>query len=283
MMPRAGEIILTKYGENRMNFGCCVNMIADDPYHIGYHHLAAVKELGFDYVELPIAEITLVNEKVFQKILEELDVLKLPCSACNNFFPPDFRLTGPDVDMRAIDTYLDKLLPRASALRPAVIVFGSGKAKWIPDGFDKEKAWIQIVELLRHISDRLAGHDIRVAIEPLRKMECNIINSYVEGCSLVRDVDRENIRMLVDFYHLSEEREPLSHILENRKSWLIHAHTANPMGRIYPKENDEINQAPFIHVLRELGYEYTVSCEAYAKRFKEDARSALIYLRNLDK
>ena len=214
--------------------------------------------------------------------LEQLDFLKLSCGACNNFFPTSFRLTGPDMNMRPVDEYLDKLLPRAKALKTPVIVFGSGKAKWVPEGFDRAKAWRQIVELLCHISDRLAGYDIQVAIEPLRKAECNIVNSYAEGCALASDVNRDNIRVLVDYYHLSEENEPCSHVLENGKTQLLHTHTSNPVGRVYPKEEDKINQAPFIRILQELGYEGKVSCEAYTNNFEEDARRALAYFRKLD-
>ena len=47
--------------------------------------------------------------------------------------------------------YVNRALNRAKSLGVQYVVFGSGKAKYVPDGYPLEKGYLQIVELLKLI------------------------------------------------------------------------------------------------------------------------------------
>lgn len=49
-----------------MKFGYCVNMIAQDNHGIGYEQLPMLKRVGFDYVELPLAQIMTMGDRAFR-------------------------------------------------------------------------------------------------------------------------------------------------------------------------------------------------------------------------
>ena len=49
-----------------MKFGYCVNMIAQDDHGIGYEQLPMLKRVGFDYVELPLAQIMTMGDRAFR-------------------------------------------------------------------------------------------------------------------------------------------------------------------------------------------------------------------------
>lgn len=69
--------------------------------------------------------------------------------------------------------YVEKALYRASQLGVEFIVFGSGPAKAVPEGFPMEVAWKQLVDLLRVMDTAAKKHSITIVIESLRKQECN--------------------------------------------------------------------------------------------------------------
>lgn len=262
-----------------MKFGCCINMLGTPEDVGGLRALEAVKRAGFDYVEVPLAEVMLLDDAAFQRLLARMEKLKLVCESCNNFFPGDIRLTGQDRDANQIQEYLLRALTRVAALGAKTVVFGSAKAKNVPDGFPMEDAWEQIGENLRLISDTLdqLKLPIRIAIEPICRRESNILLTYTEGCDMAEKVNRPNIECLVDFYHFEVEHEQLEDL---RRGVLRHVHISNPDGRVFPAFGDGAGYKGFFDMLKQVGYDSCVSVEAYTKDFETDAERALECLRS---
>lgn len=254
-----------------MRFGCCLNMTATQNDSIGIEHIEELAACSFDYVELPLAEMMELNPEDFKRLLSRLQKSGIACEVCNNFFPKTMRLTGGEADENTALTYAKAALARAAEVGAKIVVFGSGKAKNVPTGFSLSDGYIQIVHLLKKIDAIAEQHKIKVAIEPLRSEECNLINSFEEGCKLARDVDGTSTGVLVDFYHMVSENEPVDHILKDGKEFLIHTHMANPSGRIFPAHLSEADYESFIQALHAVGYEGRMSCEAYTSHFSSDA------------
>jgi sugar phosphate isomerase/epimerase len=239
------------------------------------------KENGFDYVELPLAQMVDLNDEEFSSLKEKVGSSGLKCEACNNFFPGSIRLTGNAVDYGKIEEYLQKALGRAAQLGVKVVVLGSPKSKNVPEGYPMDNAWSQLVELLRYINPLVRTKSITVVIEPLCKLESNIINTAAEGLKLVKVVDRENIKLLVDYYHLVMEKED-PEIISDAGSYIKHIHFANPIGRVYPIEAED-GYLHFMNFLKGVGYKDRISIEAYAKDFCHEAKRSVEILRQLAK
>lgn len=264
-----------------MKYGCCLNMIASKSDKTGIEHLRRLAMSGYDYVELPLAEIMDLSESQFNTlIIDELERYNIQCEVCNNFFPGTIRLTGDDVDCQRIMDYVNRALNRAKSLGVQYVVFGSGKAKHVPDGYHLEKGYLQIVELLKLIGPVAESKGITIVIEPLRKEECNLINTFEEGCRLASDVNHKSVRVLVDFYHMTIEKEPLIHLEQKGREYLRHVHFANPNGRVYPGTLQEADYIPFFQVLKKIGYNQRISCEAYTDNYDISAGIALNILKN---
>lgn len=262
-----------------MKFGCCLNMVATQPDRTGIEHIENLAKFGFDYVELPLAEMMELSEEDFEALKERIDRTNIHCETCNNFFPGTIRLTGEGVNMKEVMEYVESALARAASLGVQYVVFGSGKAKNVPKDFPIEVGYQQVVTLLKKVGPIAKKNNITIVIEPLRKAECNLINSFAEGVQLSKDVADENVKVLVDFYHLSEEKEPVENIIIYGKEYLRHVHFANSNGRVYPESIEEDNYKPFIEALKEIGYEQRVSCEAYLKSYEQQAPKALQFFK----
>jgi len=262
-----------------MRVGYCTNLIATQTDGTGREWIEKGQESGFDYVELPLAQMVDLNDREFSSLKERVDLSGLKCESCNNFFPGHVRLTGNAVDYGKIEEYLNKALGRAAQLGVKVIVFGSPKSKNVPEGYPVDKAWSQLVELLKTIDPLVRAKGITIVIEPLCKLESNIINTAAEGLQLSRAVDRENIKLLVDYYHLVMEKED-PEILLRAGSYIKHVHFANPAGRVYPAEKVD-GYIRFMNLLKRIGYEGRISVEAYTKDFCHDAKRSVEILRQL--
>ena len=262
-----------------MRIGYCTNLIATQADGTGSEWIEKGKECGFDYVELPLAQMMDLNDREFSSLKERVDSSGLKCEVCNNFFPANIRLTGNGVNYGQIEAYLAKALGRAAQLGVRVIVFGSSKSKNVPEGYPIEKAWSQLVVFLRFIDPLVRAKGITVVIEPICKLESNIINTAGEGLQLVKAADRENIRLLVDYYHLVMEKEDPEIILRAGSS-IQHTHFANPVGRVYPVEAED-GYVRFMNLLKRVDYEGRMSVEAYTKDFSRDAKRSVEILRQL--
>ena len=247
-----------------MKFGCCLNMVSTQPDGTGIEWIETLSAAGFDYAELPAAQMMALDEEAFGALCGKVKASGIPCETSNNFFPAFMRLTGPDADLSSILEYVRRTAARLQMLGVQFLVFGSGPAENVPDGFPREEGYRQVVQLLKEAAPIVRAHGITIVIEPLRRAECNLINTFAEGVQLARDVDEEAVKVLVDFYHLTEEAEPLQHLIDSGGEYLRHVHFANPAGRLIPSLRDETDYGPFIGALKEIGYDLRVSCEAYA-------------------
>lgn len=244
----------------------------------GMNEIDQVKKAGFDYIELHAAEIAALPDADFEKLREKLKSAGIPSPAANVFIPASVRLTGPNVNKEQEMAYVRKALDRASELGMTTVVFGSGSARQVPDGFPKEEAFAQLIDFCKRLAVEARARKIIIAIEPLRYEESNIINSMTEGLRLVDAVHDPNIQLNLDYYHLEMVKEDPAIILK-AASHIAHVHMANPTGRVFPLRWDEYNYGPFFENLRKIGYDKEMSIEASSKDFATEAPEAIAFLR----
>jgi sugar phosphate isomerase/epimerase len=276
MKMRAGLLLCLlvpglAYGQapSRVQIGVCV-----DP-----DRFEAARAAGFDYVETNASKVAALTDEDFEKLAAQVAQLRIPLAASMNFIPSAIKLTGPDVDPAKQLAYVAGVLGRLETLGVKVVVFGSGGARRVPDGFSKDEAFTQLVDFCRRMAPVAREHGITIVVEPLRKQETNIINTAREGLALVRAVDRPEIKLLADYYHMAEEGESAD-IIAEAGPLLAHTHIANPKGRVYPLAAGEADYAPFFANLCQIGYSARMSIEASTKDFPADAPRSLALLRH---
>jgi sugar phosphate isomerase/epimerase len=239
----------------------------------------AAQAAGFDYVETNASRVAALTDDGFEKLAAQVAKLRIPVAASMSFIPGSIKLTGPETDPAKQMAYVTSTLGRLNRLGVKVVVFGSGGARRVPEGFSKDEAFTQLVDFCRRIAPVAREHGITVVVEPLRRQETNIINTAREGLALVRAVDRPEIKLLVDYYHLAEEGENAD-IIAEAGPLLAHTHIANPKGRIFPLSLDESPYGGFFSNLCKIGYAGRLSIEASTKDFASEAPQSLALLRS---
>lgn len=223
-------------------------------------NLAAV--LGYDYIELPLAPLADLDGGAFGRVKRYLEAAPLKCECMNVFFPAKIRLTGDGADEAVIAGYADRALAGAAELGAEIVVFGSGGARNIPDGFPYDRAYSQLVGAMRIISDAAEKHGVTIAIEPLNRNETNIIRNVSEAEKLMDAAGRPNIKILMDYYHFMLESDSVDALRRLAGNGCVaHAHFADPDGRVYPS-GAKPEYGPVFGALREGGYDVRCSIEA---------------------
>ena len=269
----------SNFPPSRLRWGCCGSMIAPAGDPVG---LAIVEDLvafGYDYVELSLRDLAVLSEPALVALTSRLRSSGLACEVCNNFFPPEIRLTGPAVDLPAALRYAEQALATAASVGASVVIFGSSGARNVPAGFPHDDAWGQLRTLLTALAPVAERHGITIAIEHLNRGESNILNSVAEGWRMAQEVAHPNVRLLLDAYHLLVENEPLA-ILGQVAPAIAHVHVAQGIDRIFPSGHDAALSA-FFAALRSTGYAQRCSVEAYPRDFITDAPRALATCRTL--
>jgi len=247
-------------------------------YCTSLKNLAAAKAGGFDYGELGTTEIAGLADADFEKAARDVAQIGLPTPVANLFLPATLKVTGPAIDRDQQIAYVTKAFDRLSRLGVRTVVFGSGGARRVPEGFPRDDAFRQLVDFGKRSAVRAREHGITLAVEPLRREETNIINSAAEGLQLVEAIGDSNFQLMIDFYHLASEREDPGIIVHAREH-LRHLHIANPRGRVFPLSFEEFDYEPFFAALRTIGYDRRISVEASTQDLQADAPRAITLLR----
>jgi sugar phosphate isomerase/epimerase len=254
-----------------MNFGICSSI----------DNSGAIREAGWDFVEVGV-------QGVLQGLAPDAEwtgpelVAKsaLPTPSANVLVPGTLKITGPDADLDGkLRPYMTRVLARAPKVGIRTLVFGSGGARNVPEGFDRGRAFEQVVAFARTCAEVAAGHGVTLVFEPLNRKECNIINSVAEAMEYVRAVNHPNMQCLVDSYHFWLEDEPLEN-LRAAMPHIRHVHVADKVGRVAPGLSGEADYRPFFRVLKDGGYAGSIAVEAGKFDVAADGARVLAFVKD---
>jgi sugar phosphate isomerase/epimerase len=242
----------------------------------------ALVAAGFDFIELHVQNHlkTLEDDRAFRPALDAICSAPLPAIAANCFLPASLKVTGPNVDPLALESYAANAFARAEAAGIRTIVFGSGGARQIPDGFDRAAAWKQLVRFGKLIGPLAKDHSVTVVVEPLNRRECNVLNAIDESARYVRAVDDPNVRLLADAYHWALDGDSFGALVTNA-DLLHHIHIATVPSRLPPGGEACDAFSPFFHALILGGYDGPISIEARWDDLQAQAPDALAALIDL--
>jgi sugar phosphate isomerase/epimerase len=239
---------------------------------------AALAEAGFEFVELHVQRHLKPekSEAAFLPQLKRIQAAALLCVAANCFIPAHLKITGPQVDFDGLTRYVEVACERAQHAGIETIVFGSGGARTIPDGFDRQQAWGQLVDFGRMLGPVAQRHGVTIAVEPLNRRETNVLNATADCARYVREVDHPSVKLLIDGYHWALECESVADIVA-AGPLLCHAHIATYQTRLAPGL-EPCDFEPFFQGLKDGGYDGRISIEGKWDNLGDQMAGALAVL-----
>ena len=237
---------------------------------------AKAKQCGYDYIEPALQIVANMSEEEFDIFLETMKAADMKCLAMCGFFPPTIKLVGDEADFEKIKSYIEFSLSRAAKLGAETVVFGSGAARTIPEGADVEKCTAQLVSAIKYAGEVAAKYGITIVIEPLNANETNMATTVPDAVRFVKMVNLPNVKTMVDFHHFHIMNEDYSELFEV-KEYLAHMHIARGTAdRGVPHlESDREYLKEVFGVIKELGYDGTLTIEAIYKDFPTEMENAI--------
>ncbi len=245
-----------------------------------YSNGELMKQAGYSYVEEGVSRFLIPSksETEFENIVREAGNHPLPVKTCNGFIPGNLKSVGPEAVHEDILEYVETVFRRAKKAGVEIIVFGSSASRSIPEGFPREEARRQFIDLCKKMAPAAKRYDVTVVLEPLNKQECNFITSVAEGGEIVKEVNHPNFRLLADIYHMKTDDEGPENIVKYGKL-IKHVHIAEKQGRSVPGTYNE-DFRPYFNALRKINYKGKISVEARWTDFNSQMPTAIQAIKN---
>ncbi len=181
-----------------------------------------VKGLGLDFIEIPLLDLDDVDPAAIRARLTSADLDVVTSTVLNAATD----LTADDAATRAAGVaYLTGCVEATAALGArqfsGVIYSEIGrKPPFRPD----ERHWAWAAEGLRAVADRAADLGVTIAVEPVNRYETFLVNTAAQGASLCDMIDRPNVGIHLDTYHMNIEEKRWDEPVRQAGARLCHIH-----------------------------------------------------------
>lgn len=217
-----------------------------------------------------------VSDQQFDDNLNQIKRLNLSLYAVNIFIPGELKLVGPLVDEAAILAYAEGVFKRCQLAQVRLVVWGSGGARRVPEGFDPVEAKKQFIAIARKVAVVAQQYQITLALENLNHTETNFIITLAEALEVVQQVNHPNFKLCADIYHMLKENEPAA-VIEKTKNYLVHCDLAERENRTPPGvQGDDFRE--YLRALKKVKYHGKIMLECRWDNLAAQVGPARLYL-----
>jgi D-psicose/D-tagatose/L-ribulose 3-epimerase len=234
-----------------------------------------IKSLGFDWIELAIEDIALVDLQRARQLIEAHGLGVSVCAAMG----PDRDLIHPDPDIRANGmAYIRECVDAAQTLGAHIVggpLYSAVGRVWKQTPEEREQDMLLLIDQLRALADYAAPRDVRLGVEALNRFETSFVNLIDQSIEIVDRVDHPACKVMVDTFHANIEESKLGDALRRAGDRLIHVHTC---------ENDRgapgTGHLPWEDVaaaLKDINYQGACVIESFTNKVETIAKAAAIW------
>jgi D-psicose/D-tagatose/L-ribulose 3-epimerase len=233
------------------------------------------KTLGFDIIEICIEDPDTIDPPSIRSRLERVGLEATVCGA----FGPSRDLSAEESEIRENGiSYLERCVEIAETLGSRTVVgpmySAVGKTRMLEPP-ERAKQWGLAVESLQQAADFAAYHGVTLGIEPLNRFETDLVNTVEQGLRMVGDIDRPNVGLLLDTFHMNIEEKDIPAALRSAGRHIVEFHACSS-DRGTPGE-DHLPWPEIVDALRDVDYRGPVVIEAFTPKIKEIARAVALW------
>ncbi|KPJ86553.1 MAG: hypothetical protein AMS17_12005 [Spirochaetes bacterium DG_61] len=222
--------------------------------------LEKCKKMGFDTVEIPPFDHDNFPAKRVKAIAKELD---LDINIAYGM-PPEYNIISPDRNVRKSGIEFTKKLVDISNEAGAKIFGGVVYCAWGYTTGKRRSAdeWKWGVESFREIAEYAQSTSpIILGIESLNRFESHFINTAADAVNFVTSIGMQNVRVLLDTFHLIREEDNIYDAIINSGSHLGYFH-ANESHRGVPGRG-LVPWAEVFRALKNIHYDGCLTIESF--------------------
>lgn len=246
------------------------------PFETGTVDLfSKIRKMGYDKVEIPVEDPTLIDVAKVKKALIENDLEPIICGA----FGPGRDLTNDDPSIhKACFDYIEACLIIGEKLEATFLAgpmySAVGKARLVSPE-QKEIEWNRAVENLRKVCDMATAKGQYIALEPLNRFESDLINTAEDVVGLIEDINHPAAKVLLDGFHMNIEEPDIEKAILAAGDNLIHVQVSeNYRGT---PGTGQTRWEDYKKGLEAINYEGSISIESFTPEVKELAGAVCIW------
>lgn len=231
--------------------------------------------MGFDVVEIPLEDPSLIDAKMVKKALLDNGLKPSICVV----FGDDKDLTGENPQLYENCFEHAKACFEVAKMLETTFVAGPlyaavGKARLASDE-QRKIEWNRSVTNLGKLAAIGRAYQLDIALEPLNRFESDLINTAEQVMQLIRDIDEESLKVALDGFHMTIEEHDIYKAITLVGDKLIHVqvsenHRGIPGTGLTPWSD-------FTKGLSDIDYKGTIVMESFTPENKQLAAAVNIW------
>ena len=186
---------------------------------------------GYDGVELALKEAAEVDPKALDRWLARAGLRVSAISSGQVFATLGLTFTDPDPAMRRQLVDLFKGLMDLAADFGGLVNVGRARGSYRVDQPRPETERL-FIDTSRELCDYGRRRNVTLMIEPVNRYEINFVNSVEQGAELLARVERANIALMPDVFHMNIEDARIGESLVRHGKLVRYIHLADSNRRV---------------------------------------------------
>lgn len=230
-----------------------------------FPYISKVSKLGFDILEIAGGGLADLPDDQVIRLRDEAKRCNITLTVCIGL-PAQYDVSSENEEIRRAGiTYMKRLIDKTN-LAGARQIGGIVYAYWPVDyGKPVHKAAVREISIrsVQELADYALPKDVTLTLETVNRFEQFLFNDAAEATQFVKDVNRDNVKVMLDSFHMNIEEDSFYDAIVSTGSYLGHFHIGEPNRKVPGKGRipwDEIGRA-----LRDIGYDGTVVMEPFVR------------------
>lgn len=234
-----------------------------------------IKNMGYDAVEIPVEDPSLIDAKKVKKALAENGLKPIVCGAFGT--TRDLTHDDPSYHQTSFD-YIEASLEITAELGAKFLAgpmySAVGKARLVSPE-QKKIEWDRAVTNLHKVCQMAESRGLEIALEALNRFETDLINNSEDLMRLINDINHPAAKVLMDGFHMNIEEPNIEKAFQTVGDKLIHVQVSeNYRGT---PGTGQTRWDDYKKGLESVGYTGTVSIESFTPEIKELAGAVCIW------
>lgn len=229
-------------------------------------YIEKVKRLGFDILEVACGDFHKKERSYFAELRSAAD--RCGIILTGGYGPrPEHNIASTDerVVKDTFEFYKDVF--EKMEIAGIQSIGGALYSYWPVDyskEIEKEADFKSSVKRMQILADMAAEHNITLLMESLNRYEGYLINDAKEAVNYVREVDRNNVKILLDTFHMNIEEDDMPEAIKEAGELLGELHVGEANRR--PPRTGRIDWTGIGGMLKEIGFTGNVVMEPFVSK-----------------
>jgi D-psicose/D-tagatose/L-ribulose 3-epimerase len=227
-------------------------------------YVRKVAGLGFDILEISCASLADMPAPQVQALAQSAKDAGIRLTG--GYGPrPEENIASPEAAVvRTTFEFWKRTFDVLAALNISLV--GGGLYSYWPvdfaKPFDKDEDLKRSIEGMKKLGEIASGYGITLGMEVLNRFEGYLLNTAEEALAYVKAVGRDNVKVMLDTFHMNIEEEDFAAAIHTAGSRLGHFHIGEP-NRRPPREGSRMDWNGIAKALNEIGYQGAVVMEPF--------------------